>query len=93
MRSVTTIIVEPRTLLREGLVSLLRHSGFRVISAVPTLDKVPLAALRHASLLMIGAPSETAEALDYLNGISRRREKSKSSSSQKYPARCRNRIF
>ena len=67
MRSVTTIIVEPRTLLREGLVSLLRHSGFRVISAVPTLDKVPQAALGHASLLTIGAPSETAEALDYLN--------------------------
>src|ERR1700736_1580248 len=67
MGGVTTIIVEPRTLLREGLVSLLRHSGFRVISAVPTLDKVPQAALGHASLLTIGAPSETAEALDYLN--------------------------
>ena len=67
MRSVSTIIVEPRTLLREGLVSLLRHSGFRVISAVPTLDKVPQAALGHASLLTIGASSETAEALDYLN--------------------------
>jgi two-component system nitrate/nitrite response regulator NarL len=65
MRSVTTIVVEPRTLLREGLVSLLRRSGFRVISAVPTLDKVPQAALGHASLLTIGAPSETAKALDY----------------------------
>jgi len=68
MRSVTTIIVEPRTLLREGLVSLLRHSGFKVISAVPTLDKVPPAALGRASLLTIGGPSETAEALDYING-------------------------
>src|SRR4030088_1735191 len=67
MRSVTTIVVEPRTLLREGLVSLLRLSGFRVISAVPPLDKVPQAALGHASLLTIGAPSETAEAFDYLN--------------------------
>ena len=67
MRSVSTIIVEPRTLLREGLVSLLRHSGFRVISAVPTLDKVPPPALGRASLLTIGAPGETAEALDYIN--------------------------
>jgi two-component system nitrate/nitrite response regulator NarL len=67
MRSVTTIIVEPRTLLREGLVSLLRHSGFKVISAVPALDKVPPAALERASLLTIGAPGETAEALDYIN--------------------------
>ena len=70
MRSVTTIIVEPRTLLREGLVSLLRHSGFRVISAVPTLDKVPPAALDRASLLTIGAPGETAEVLDYINRAS-----------------------
>jgi two-component system nitrate/nitrite response regulator NarL len=67
MRSVTTIIVEPRTLLREGLVSLLRHSGFKVISAVPALDKVPPAALERASLLTIGAPGETAEALGYIN--------------------------
>jgi two-component system nitrate/nitrite response regulator NarL len=70
MRSVTTIIVEPRTLLRAGLVSLLRHSGFRVISAVPTLDKVPPAALDRASLLTIGAPGETAEVLDYINRAS-----------------------
>jgi two-component system, NarL family, nitrate/nitrite response regulator NarL len=67
MRSVSTIVVEPRTLLREGLVSVLRHSGFKVISAVPALDKIPHAALGRASLLTIGAASETAEALEYLN--------------------------
>jgi two-component system nitrate/nitrite response regulator NarL len=67
MRSVSTIIVEPRTLLREGLVSLLRHSGFKVIAAVSTLDKVPQSAFGRASLLTIGDPNETAEALDYLN--------------------------
>jgi DNA-binding NarL/FixJ family response regulator len=67
MHRVTTIVVEPRTLSREGLVSVLRHSSFKVISAVPSLDKVPPAALGSASLLTIGAPSETAEALDYLN--------------------------
>jgi two-component system nitrate/nitrite response regulator NarL len=49
------------------LVSLLRHSGFKVIAAVPALDKVPQAAFGRASLLTIGDPSETAEALDYLN--------------------------
>jgi two-component system nitrate/nitrite response regulator NarL len=67
MRSVSTIIVEPRTLLREGLVSVLRHSGFKVIAAVPALDKIPEAALGRASILTIGAPSETAEALGYLS--------------------------
>ena len=63
-RSVTTIVVEPSTLLREGLVSLLHDSGFRVIAAVPTLDKVTQVALERAGLLMIGASSE--QALDYL---------------------------
>jgi DNA-binding NarL/FixJ family response regulator len=67
MHRVTTIVVEPRALSREGLVSVLRHSSFKVISAVPSLDKVPPAALGSANLLTIGAPSETAEALDYLN--------------------------
>lgn len=66
-RSVTAIIVEPRTLVREGLVSLLHDSDFRVISAVPTLDKVPEAALARASLLTIGASSDAPGALGCIN--------------------------
>lgn len=66
-RSVTAVVVEPRTLVREGLVSLLHDSDFRVISAVPALDKVPEAAIARAGLLMIGASNETTEALDYVN--------------------------
>lgn len=63
-RNVAVIVVEPRTVVREGLVALLHDSDFRVISAVPSLDKVPEAALARASLLMIGASSE---GLDYIN--------------------------
>jgi two-component system nitrate/nitrite response regulator NarL len=38
-----------------------------VIAAVSTLDKVPQSAFGRAGLLTIGDPSETAEALGYLN--------------------------
>jgi two-component system nitrate/nitrite response regulator NarL len=66
-RSVTAIVVEPRTLVREGLVSLLHDSDFRVISAVPTFDQVPEAALARAGLLTVGASHETAEAFEHVN--------------------------
>lgn len=66
-RSVAAIVVEPRTLVREGLVSLLHDSDFRVISAVPTLDQVPEAAFARASLLTVGASNETAEVFDYVS--------------------------
>lgn len=66
-RSVTAIVVEPRTLVREGLVSLLHDSDFRVISAVPTFDKVPEAALARASLLTIGASGEAPGAMGYIS--------------------------
>lgn len=64
-RCVNIIIVEPRTLLREGLVSLLHDSGFKVISAVATPDRVPQVALERATLLIIGASNEPAETLEY----------------------------
>lgn len=64
-RCVNVIIVEPRTLLREGLVSLLHDSDFRVILAVPTPDKVPQVALERASLLIFGASNEPAETSGY----------------------------
>lgn len=57
-------------MLREGLVSLLHGSDFKVISAVPTLDDVPQLALERASLLMIGASSQPSEVLDYLKKTS-----------------------
>jgi len=65
-RSINVIIIEPRTLLREGLVSLLRGSNFKVISAVATADKVRQVALERANLLIIGASNEPAEALECL---------------------------
>jgi two-component system nitrate/nitrite response regulator NarL len=63
-RSINTIIIEPGTVLREGLVSLLHGSGFKVISAVAAPDKVPQMALDRASLLIVGGLSEPAETLD-----------------------------
>lgn len=64
MRGVNIVICEQRTLLREGLVSLLHGSDFRVISAVATFDKVPQVAIERASLLIIGGSNERAETLE-----------------------------
>lgn len=66
MRSINIIIIEPRTLLREGLVSLLRGSDFRVILDVATPDKVSQAALERANILIIGTSNEPTEILGYL---------------------------
>ena len=65
-RSVNTIVSEPRTVLREGLVSLLHGSGFKVISAVDAPAKIPQIALDRANLLLIGALSEPLDTLNYL---------------------------
>lgn len=64
-RGVNVIVIEPRTLLLEGLISLLHGSDFQVMSAVATPDKIPQAALEFASILIIGASNEPAEILDY----------------------------
>lgn len=64
-RHVNIIVIEPRTLLLEGLISLLHGSDFKVISAVAAPDKIPQAALESADILIIGASNEPAEILDY----------------------------
>ena len=64
-RGVNVIVIEPRTLLLEGLISLLHGSDFRVMSAVGTPDKIPQAASECASILIIGASNEPAEILEY----------------------------
>ena len=69
-RSVNTIIIESGTLLREGLVSLLHDSDFRVVSAVANLGNVPSGALERANLLIVGASSEPAKALDCVKHVS-----------------------
>jgi two-component system nitrate/nitrite response regulator NarL len=69
-RSINTIVIEPGTVLREGLVSLLHGSGFKVISAVAAPDRVSPIALERASILIVGALSEPAETLDYLKRCS-----------------------
>jgi two-component system nitrate/nitrite response regulator NarL len=52
--NVLTIIVEPRTLLREGLASLLNESHFKVIASVATLEQVPPTAVGRVGLLIVG---------------------------------------
>jgi two-component system nitrate/nitrite response regulator NarL len=69
-RSVNTIIVEPGTLLREGLAALLHDSDFRVIYAVATPGEVPANAIERATLLIVGASSEPERARDYVKQIS-----------------------
>lgn len=65
MCSVNIAIIERRTLLLEGLVSLLKDSDFSVISAVATPDKVPLVAFERMNLLIIGGTNEPSEILTY----------------------------
>jgi two-component system, NarL family, nitrate/nitrite response regulator NarL len=69
-RSVNTIIVEPGTLLREGLVALLHDSPFRIVAAVAGVCKIPSGALERADLLIVGASSDPARALDYVKQVS-----------------------
>lgn len=63
-RSINIIVIEPRTLLLEGLISLLHGSDFKVISAVATPDKISQASLECANILIIGASNEPAEILE-----------------------------
>jgi two-component system nitrate/nitrite response regulator NarL len=65
-RNINTIVIEPGTLLREGLVSLLHGSGFKVISAVDSPDKLSQIALDRANVVILGALSEPNETLDHL---------------------------
>jgi two-component system nitrate/nitrite response regulator NarL len=73
-RSVNTVVVEPGTFLREGLVALLHNSSFLVISAVANPDKVPASVLKRADLLIVGASSEPERALDYVKQVSASRQ-------------------
>lgn len=64
--SVLTIIVEPRTLLREGLASLLNESHFKVIASVATLEQVPQTAVGRVGLLIVGVAKGAPEDLRLL---------------------------
>jgi two-component system nitrate/nitrite response regulator NarL len=58
--NVPTIIVEHRTLLREGLASLLNESHFKVMASVASLEQVPQTAVDRAGLLIVGVVAKGA---------------------------------
>jgi two-component system, NarL family, nitrate/nitrite response regulator NarL len=69
-RSVPTVIVEPRTLLREGLASLLQDSNFKVIACVATIDELSGVLRARVGLLILGVSSGAADDLQVLGTIS-----------------------
>jgi two-component system nitrate/nitrite response regulator NarL len=58
-RGVPTVIIESRTLLREGLASLLQDSNFKVIASSATLEAIDLSRLGPPGLLIVGIASGT----------------------------------
>jgi len=69
-RNVLTIIVEPRTLLREGLASLLDESNFTVVASVATLDQIPRTAAGRVGLFIVGVAKGSPDDLQLLEGLS-----------------------
>jgi two-component system, NarL family, nitrate/nitrite response regulator NarL len=61
--SIATVVVEQRTLLREGVCSLLQHSSYKVIASTPDLSNIARLSLPsfRPALLILGLP----QALDY----------------------------
>jgi two-component system nitrate/nitrite response regulator NarL len=68
--NVLTIIVEPRTLLREGLVSLLKESRFKVIASVATREQVPQTAVGRVELLIMGVAKGAPDDIQLLEKLS-----------------------
>jgi two-component system nitrate/nitrite response regulator NarL len=71
------VIVEPRTLLREGLSSLLHDSNFKVISSVASVDEMPALPPGRAGLLIIGIARATPDDLLRLERIVPRKQEYK----------------
>jgi two-component system nitrate/nitrite response regulator NarL len=69
-RNLAVIIVEPRTLLREGLSSLLQGSSFGVIASVASPSEISKSALRRASVVIIGVSNEPSENWTWLEQVS-----------------------
>jgi two-component system, NarL family, nitrate/nitrite response regulator NarL len=69
-RGVPTIIIEPRTLLREGLVSLLQGSNFKVVASKATIEELKPSKLGRPGLLIIGIAAGTSDDLRLLERLS-----------------------
>jgi two-component system, NarL family, nitrate/nitrite response regulator NarL len=69
-RSVATVILAPRTLLREGLTSLLHNSNFRVVASIATPDEISQLLPGRVGLVILYLSTGSREGLDYLEKIS-----------------------
>jgi two-component system, NarL family, nitrate/nitrite response regulator NarL len=68
-RNVATVILAPRTLLREGLTSLLYDSNFRVVASIATPDELSQLLPGRAGLVILCLSTGSSEYLDYLEKI------------------------
>jgi len=68
-RNVATVILAPRTLLREGLTALLHDSNFRVVASIGTPDELSQLAPGRVGLVILCLSMGSREDLDYLEKI------------------------
>jgi two-component system, NarL family, nitrate/nitrite response regulator NarL len=55
-RNIPTVIIEPRTLLREGLAALLQDTCYKVVASIESISEIPDLKLppEHALLIILG---------------------------------------
>jgi len=68
-RGIATVILAPRTLLREGLTSLLHDSNFRVVASIATPDELSQLLTGKVELVVLCLSAGSREDLDYLEKI------------------------
>jgi two-component system, NarL family, nitrate/nitrite response regulator NarL len=69
-RSIPTVIIEPRTVLREGLASLLHGSNFKVTASVASVDELPDRSPGHARVVILGLAKAAPDDLQLLDTLS-----------------------
>ena len=68
-RNVATVILAPRTLLREGLTALIHDSNFKVVASIGTPDELSQLAPGRVGLVILCLSMGSREDLDYLEKI------------------------
>jgi two-component system nitrate/nitrite response regulator NarL len=69
-RSIATVIIAPRTLLREGLTSLLYDSNFKVVASIATPDELSQLLPGRVGLVILCLSTGSREELDFLETTS-----------------------
>jgi two-component system, NarL family, nitrate/nitrite response regulator NarL len=68
-RSVATVILAPRTLLREGLTSLLYDSNFRVVASIATPEELSQLLPGRVGLVILCLATGSRDDLDYVEKL------------------------